>query len=51
LPWLTFVALEPLVRLEETFGSMGIDQIERLPKGERLRRNALFGKGRGFDSR
>ncbi|MDQ3812381.1 MAG: hypothetical protein M3347_00350 [Armatimonadota bacterium] len=48
LPWLTFVVLEPLVRLNETFGSMDIDHIERLPQGERLRRNALFSRERGF---
>jgi len=48
LPWLTFVIAEPLVQLQDTFGSMDIDQIERLPHVERLRRNARFSHTRGF---
>ena len=47
-PWLTVANLEPLVRLQETFGAMDIDAIERLPEAERLRRNSQFMERRGF---
>ncbi len=49
LPWLTVAQLTPLVRLRDTFGSLDIDGIEKMPKAERLRREAAFSKCRGFD--
>lgn len=49
LPWLTVAQLEPLMRLRDVFGSMNIDEIEKMPKEERLRRAARFSAMRGFD--
>jgi hypothetical protein len=48
LPWLTVAQLLPLTRLHDTFGSFDIDEIEKLPKAERLRRSAVYSKNRGF---
>ena len=48
LPWLTVAQLTPLVRLRDTFGRFGIDEIEKLPKAARLRREAAFSNSRGF---
>ena len=48
LPWLTVAQIEPLVRLRDVFGSMDIDEIEKLPRAERLRRSAAFSQTRGF---
>ena len=48
LPWLGVAQLEPLLRLRDVFGSFDIDEIEKLPKSERLRRNTQFSKTRGF---
>jgi len=48
LPWLTVAQLEPLVRLHDVFGSFDIDEIEKLPQAERVRRNAKFSKTHGF---
>ncbi len=48
LPWLTVAQIEPLVRLRDVFGSFDIDDIEKLPKAERLRREAAFSESRGF---
>jgi len=48
LPWLTVAHLTPLIRLRDTFGSFDIAEIEKLPKSERLRRQAAFSKSRGF---
>ncbi len=48
LPWLSFVACEPLVQLQETFGAMEIEQIERLPLQTRHSLNVKFGQTRGF---
>ena len=50
LPWLGFVVTEPLVQLQDTFGSMDIDVIERLPLKKRRALNAKFGRTRGFGS-
>ena len=49
LPWLTVAQLTPLVRLRDVFGSFDIEEIERLPKAERMRRQTAFSKSRGFD--
>jgi hypothetical protein len=38
LPWLTVAVLDPMVKMKKAFGSFDIDQIERLPYAERLRR-------------
>lgn len=48
LPWLSAAILEPLARLQETFGSMDIDQIEALPKAQRMALNAQFARSHGF---
>ena len=48
LPWLGFVVTEPLVQLQDTFGSMDIDEIERLPLAKRRALSTNFGKTRGF---
>ncbi|MGC4043703.1 MAG: hypothetical protein QM758_07840 [Armatimonas sp.] len=48
LPWLTFVVAEPLIRLQETFGSMSLDQIEKMPLKTQREKSAQFGKTRGF---
>ena len=48
LPWLTVAQLEPLVRLRDVFGSFDIDDIDRLPRAERLRRDARFAATHGF---
>ncbi len=48
LPWLTFVTTEPLVQLQETFGSMDIDEIEKMPLGKRRQLSAKFSKTSGF---
>lgn len=38
LPWLTVAVLDPMVKMKQAFGTYDIDQIERLPYAERLRR-------------
>jgi hypothetical protein len=38
LPWLTVAVLDPMVKMKNAFGTYDIDQIERLPYAERLRR-------------
>jgi len=48
LPWLIVAQLTPLVRLRDAFGSFDIDEIERLPAAERLRRQTAFSRRRGF---
>lgn len=48
LPWLSVAILEPLVRLQEAYGSMDIDQIETLPRSARLARDAQFARTHGF---
>ncbi|RYX83113.1 hypothetical protein EON83_16310 [bacterium] len=48
LPWLTIVVTQPLVQLEQTFGSMDIDEIEKLPLKKRQSLSANYGKTRGF---
>lgn len=49
LPWLTVAVLDPLTHLQDVFGSMDIDQIEKLPNAERLKRNAAFARSHGFE--
>jgi hypothetical protein len=39
LPWLTVAILDPMTRLQDAYGSMDIDEIEKTPKRERLRRD------------
>lgn len=48
LPWLTVATLEPLVQLREAFGTMDIDEIEKLPLEERRARNRAWAVRRGF---
>jgi len=50
LPWLSFAVLDPLARLQETFGSMDIDRIEAMPLARRRALSARFGATRGFQS-
>jgi hypothetical protein len=42
LPWLTDAELAPLSELEDIFGSMSIDQIEKLPIDVRRRKNQSY---------
>ena len=48
LPWLTVAQLEPILRLHQVFGSDDIDEIEKMPLPERVRRNRQFSKTHGF---
>lgn len=48
LPWLTVATLDPLSDLQEVFGAMDIEEIENLGIHEMKRRNAEYGKTRGF---
>lgn len=48
LPWLTVASIEPMLRLRQTFGQFDINDIERQPHAEVLRRNARFAATRGF---
>ncbi|MGO8747597.1 MAG: NPCBM/NEW2 domain-containing protein [Thermoguttaceae bacterium] len=48
LPWLTVAALDPLVQLKDAFGSMLIEEIERLPLDKRQELNQTFGIDRGL---
>jgi len=41
LTWCTVAQLEPLSELEERFGRLSIDDIERLPLAERIRLNSI----------
>ncbi len=41
LTWCTVAQLEPLSELEERFGRLAIDEIERLPLAERIRLNSI----------
>jgi len=41
--------LAPLVHLRDVFGSFDIEEIERMPETEQLRRQFAFSKSRGFD--
>ena len=48
LPWLMVAQIEPMLRLDDVFGSFVIAEIENLPLAERLWRNAQFARTRGF---
>ncbi|BDI34312.1 hypothetical protein CCAX7_63630 [Capsulimonas corticalis] len=48
LPWLTVALLEPMTQLQDTYGSMDIDQIEKLPERERVRRDGEYEAAEGF---
>ena len=48
LPWLTVAQLTPLVRLRDVFGSSDTDDIEKMPKAERMRRQMAYSQRRGF---
>ncbi len=37
LPWLTVAILQPMSRMKDAFGTFDIDQVEKLPRAERLR--------------
>ncbi len=39
LPWLTIAEIEPLAKLQDTFGSMSIQQIEEQPLARRIAEN------------
>ena len=49
LPWLTVVNLDPLTHLQDAFGSMDIDRIEKMPQAELVRRDARFATSHGCD--
>ncbi len=48
LLWLSVCVLQPMVDLRQTFGTLDIAQIERMPHAERLRRMAAYSRTRGF---
>ena len=48
LPWLTVAILNPLLDLEDTFGSKDIDTIEKLPLSARLRLDDTYAQSHGF---
>jgi len=48
LPWLTVETLHPLVMFEEAFGSIDIDQIERLPLAKRKTLSDAFAMRHGI---
>lgn len=43
LPWCTVAQIEPLAKSHGIFGHMDLDQIERLPLADRMRRNKEAG--------
>ena len=45
LPWCTFVEVDPLSRLYDTFGAYEISEAEKLPEEERRRRNEIYREG------
>lgn len=48
LPWLTVTILNPMIHLQDTFGSMDIEQIDKLPLAERKKREANHRQSHGF---
>ena len=42
LPWVTYVQVDPVFRMKETFGTYEIEDAEKLPKEELLRRNRIY---------
>ncbi len=42
LPWCTFVEVDPLSRLYDTFGGYEISDAQRLPPEERIKRNRIY---------
>lgn len=48
LPWLTVCLLQPMADLQQTFGTLDLARINRLPRVERLRRLAAYCRTRGF---
>lgn len=42
LPWCTFVEVDPVSRMVDTFGTYEIAEAEKLPEEERKRRNRIF---------
>lgn len=48
LPWLTVALIDPLASLEDHFGDMDIDEIEKKPLAERQALNRRFAQTRGL---
>jgi len=42
LPWCSYVMVDPLQRMEETFGCFSVVDAEKLPLEERLERNKIY---------
>lgn len=42
LPWCSYVMIDPLQRMEETFGCFSVADAEKLPLEERLERNKIY---------
>jgi len=42
LPWCTFVQVEPIARLYDTFGVFEIEDAQKLPLDERVTRNRIY---------
>lgn len=44
LPWSSVAQIEPLAKLEDIFGEMDLDRLDRVPLAERVRRNHKSGQ-------
>ena len=42
LPWCTYVQVDPISRIYDTFGTYEIDDAEKLPLEERRARNDIY---------
>jgi hypothetical protein len=42
LPWCTFVQVEPIARLYDTFGVFEVEDAQKLPLDERVTRNRIY---------
>ncbi len=50
LPWATYNQLEPIILLEDIFGSKEIDEIQKMPKEERIQKMNAYSKNRGYSN-
>jgi hypothetical protein len=48
LPWCTAAVLDPMVQLQEVFGSMDLDTIDRMPIAQRMEDLRTYGQLHGF---
>ncbi|WEK37790.1 MAG: gliding motility-associated C-terminal domain-containing protein [Candidatus Pseudobacter hemicellulosilyticus] len=50
LPWQTFNLLEPMVMLQDVFGTMDIDAVQQLAAQDRQTKHAAYAQKRGFEA-